>query len=87
MYDGPFCQDLAQQNTQRKVIVGDSGYANTVFLAVFVLLQHVVALVRLHSNQVLYAAPPAYCGHWRPRKHGALQGVQAWLGGRSSVYH
>lgn len=61
---------LANQNTQRKVVVGDSGYANAVFLAVFVLLQHVVALVRLRSNQTLYAAPPAYSGHGRPRKHG-----------------
>ena len=68
---GEQVRDLAQQNTQRKVIVGDSGYANTVFLAVFVLLQHVVALVRLRSNQVLYAAPPAYSGRGRPRKHGA----------------
>jgi hypothetical protein len=61
---------LAKQNTQRKVIVGDSGYANAVFLAVFVLLQHVVALVRLRTNQSLYAAPPPYSGHGRPKKHG-----------------
>ncbi len=62
---------LAKQNTQRKVVVGDSDYANAVFLAVFVLLQHVVALVRLRSNQTLYGAPPPYIGHWRPKKHGA----------------
>ena len=68
---GDQVRTLAKQNTQRKVIVGDSGYANAVFLAVFLVLQYVVALVRLRNNQTLYAAPPPYSGHGCPKKHGS----------------
>lgn len=38
-------------------------------------------LIRLRSNRVLYAAPPAYCGKGRPRKHGnkfSLNDAQTW---------
>lgn len=65
-------QALDAQSTQPKVVVGDSLYANRVFLAIFAVLKTVVALVRLRGNQVLYEAPPPKLPHQRgrPRKHG-----------------
>jgi len=44
--------------TVLSVIIADSGYAKAAFLAAFVGLVNVCALVRLASNRVLYAAPP-----------------------------
>jgi len=40
------------------VVVADSGYANAVFLAAFVGLTGVFALVRVANNRVLYGPPP-----------------------------
>ena len=56
-----------------KVIAADSRYANRVFLAVFVGILRLCALVRLRNNMVLYAQPPKRkAGQLgRPRKHGA----------------
>jgi hypothetical protein len=64
---------LAQQHTRPKVVVADSLYANHVFLAVFLVVQTLVALVRLRRNQTLYEAPPSPVGKRKrgaPRKHG-----------------
>ena len=65
-------QALDQQNSRRKVIVADSLYANAVFLAVFLGLQTVVALVRLRRNLTLYEAPTPKPAKRRgaPPKHG-----------------
>ena len=41
------------------VVVADSGYANAVFLAAFVGLTGVCALVRVANNRVLYGPPPS----------------------------
>ena len=61
---------LDQQSPQPKVVVADSGYANGVFLAVFLLVKTVVALVRLRNNQVVYQAPGPYKGKGRRPVHG-----------------
>ena len=64
---------LDQQNERPKVVVADSLYANKVFLAVFLVVQHVVALVRMRGNANLCEAPkPKPAGsRGAPRKHGA----------------
>jgi hypothetical protein len=63
---------LDQQSSRPKVVVADSLYANQVFLAVFLLVTSVVALVRLRQNLTLYEKPlpkpPGSTG--APRKHG-----------------
>lgn len=63
---------LDQQSSRPKVVVADSLYANQVFLAVFLLVTSVVALVRLRQNLTLYEKPlpkpPGSKG--APRKHG-----------------
>ena len=62
---------LDQHSPRPKVVVADSGYANAVFLAVFLLVQTVAALVRLRNNQVLRQAPGAYQGKGRRPVHGS----------------
>jgi len=55
------------------VIAADSHYAKRTFLAVFVGLPNVFALVRLACNRVLYGPPPPVVGQrpkGRPRVHG-----------------
>lgn len=66
-------QSLAEQNNHPKVVVADSLYANQVFLAVFLLVQNVFALVRLRSTMNLCEAPkPKKPGsRGAPCKHGA----------------
>lgn len=65
---------LAKQNDRLKVVVADSLYGNQYFLAVFLLVTTVVALVRLRSNLRLYEQPvpkpPKSKG--RPRVHGPV---------------
>jgi hypothetical protein len=63
---------LAEQSTRPKVVVGDALYSNTIFLAVFLIVQHVYALVRLRGNRVLYENPPPRKPRQKgcPRKHG-----------------
>lgn len=65
-------QELARRNTNPKVVVGDSLYGNHLFLAVFVLLKQVYALVRLRSNLVFYEQPAPHPKGKRgaPTKHG-----------------
>lgn len=65
-------QALDQSSPRLKVVVADSLYANTVFLAVFLGVQTVVALVRLRRNLTLYEAPTPKPPKSRgaPRKHG-----------------
>lgn len=64
------CLDL--QNKRPKVVVADSLYANMVFLAVFLAVETVLALVRLRRNITLYEQPePKPAGsRGAPRKHG-----------------
>ena len=64
---------LDGQSKRPKVVVADSLYANQVFLAVFLVVQTVVALVRLRQNVILYEQPkPRPAGkRGAPRKHGA----------------
>jgi hypothetical protein len=64
---------LDTQNARPKVVVGDSLYANRVFLAVLLMLRTIWALVRLRRNFTLYEHPPARQPGQRgaPRKHGA----------------
>lgn len=63
---------LDKQGPKRKAVVADSLYSNYVFLAVFLVVTTVVALVRLRSNRVLYEEAPAPTPgqKGRPRKHG-----------------
>ena len=51
-------RELDQRNSKPKVVVADSLYANSIFLAIFLELKNVVALVRMRCNQVLYGPPP-----------------------------
>ena len=66
-------QELDGQNSRPKVVVADSLYANQVFLAVFLVVKHIIALVRLRQNLTLYERPvPKPVGsRGAPRKHGA----------------
>lgn len=65
-------QELDGQNSRPKVVVADSLYANQVFLAVFLVVKTVIALVRLRQNLTLYERPvPKPAGsRGAPRKHG-----------------
>ena len=65
-------KELAERNDRPKVVVADSLYCNVVFLAVFMTVQAVYALVRIRSNRVLYEEPPEHKPgqKGRPRKHG-----------------
>ena len=58
--------------TTPKVITADSRYANRIFLAVFVGILTLCALVRLRNNMVLYGPPPKRKAgqRGRPRQHG-----------------
>jgi hypothetical protein len=64
---------LALRNPKPRVIVADSLYGNHIFLAVFVGLQTVLALVRLRSNQVFFDPPKPHPKGTKgaPAKHGA----------------
>jgi hypothetical protein len=63
---------LDGQNKRLKVVVADSLYANMVFLAIFLVVETVLALVRLRRNVTLYEQPePKPAGsRGAPRKHG-----------------
>jgi hypothetical protein len=65
-------QALAQHNKRLAVVVADSLYANAVFLAVFLVVETVLVLVRLRQNMSLYEQPEAKPAGSRgaPRKHG-----------------
>jgi hypothetical protein len=65
-------QELDQRNSKSKVVVCDSLYGNHIFLAVFVLLKQVYALVRLRSNTTFYEPPKPHPKGKRgaPAKHG-----------------
>lgn len=65
-------QEMDGQNSRPKVVVADSLYANQVFLAVFLVVKNIIALVRLRQNLTLYEQPqPKPTGsRGRPRKHG-----------------
>jgi hypothetical protein len=65
-------QELDQQNCRPKVVVADSLYANQVFLAVFLVVKNIIALVRLRQNLTLYERPvPKPVGsRGAPCKHG-----------------
>jgi hypothetical protein len=66
-------RELDQRDPHPKLVAADSLYANHIFLAIFLEVTHLFALVRMRCNLVLYSAPPP-----RPRgkkgapaKHGA----------------
>jgi hypothetical protein len=63
---------LAERNNRPKVVVADSLYGNAIFLAVFVTVQNLYALVRMRSNRTLYEEPPERQPgqRGRPRIHG-----------------
>jgi hypothetical protein len=63
---------LDQQGPSCKAVIADSLYSNYVFLAVFLVVTTVVALVRLRRNRVLYEAPPERAAQQRGRnrRHG-----------------
>jgi IS4 transposase len=63
---------LAEHNSRPKVVVADSLYCNVTFLAIFLTVQCVYALVRIRSNRVLYEEPPERQPgqRGRSRKHG-----------------
>ncbi len=65
-------QELDQRNSKPKVVVCDSLYGNHLFLAVFVLLKQVYALVRLRSNTTFYEPPKPHPKGKRdaPANHG-----------------
>lgn len=50
-------KELDLRHPKPKVIVADSLYGNHVFLAVFLVVKHAYALVRLRSNLVFYERP------------------------------
>jgi hypothetical protein len=61
------------RNPRQKVIVADSLYGNHIFLAIFLVVQHAYALVRLRSNLVFYERPKPHVkgAKGAPAKHGA----------------
>ncbi len=65
---------LDKQSDRPKVVVADSLYANVVFLAVFLVVKSVEALVRLRRNLTLYEQPNSKPAGSRgaPAKHGAI---------------
>jgi len=66
-------QELDQRNSRDKVVVGDSFYANHLFLKAFEVAKNVKGLVRLRSNSTLYEPPPPQPEGKKgaPPKHGA----------------
>jgi hypothetical protein len=65
-------QELDQRHPNPKVIVEDSLYGNHLFLAIFLELKNVFALVRLRSNLVFYERPKPHVEGKKgaPAKHG-----------------
>jgi hypothetical protein len=63
---------LDQLSERLKVVVADSGFANWLFLSVFLVTKTLAGLVRLRGNQVLYESPPPVTTRQRgrPRLHG-----------------
>lgn len=63
---------LDRRSLRPKVVVADSLYGNVVFLAVFLVVTTVAALVRLRHNLVLYEPPEPKAPGTKgaPRKHG-----------------
>ena len=61
------------RHPKQKVIVADSLYGNHIFLAVFLVVKHAYALVRLRSNLVFYERPKPHMkgAKGTPAKHGA----------------
>jgi hypothetical protein len=61
------------RHPKQKVMVADSLYGNHLFLAIFLVVKHAYALVRLRSNLVFYERPkPRVKGaKGAPAKHGA----------------
>ncbi len=66
-------KELDQRSPKPKVVVADSLYGNHLFLAVFLVVKNVFALVRLRSNQVFYGPPKPHPKGTKgaPAKHGA----------------
>jgi len=66
-------QELDLRNPKPKVVVADSLYGNHVFLAIFLVVKHAFALVRLRCNLVFYERPkpPPKGTKGAPAKHGA----------------
>jgi hypothetical protein len=66
-------EELDVRNPKQKAVVGDSLYGNNIFLAVFLVVKHAFALVRLRCNQVFYERPKPHLKGTRgaPAKHGA----------------
>jgi hypothetical protein len=66
-------EELDVRNPKEKVVVADSLYGNNIFLAVFLVVKHAIALVRLRSTLVLYERPKPHLKGMRgaPAKHGA----------------
>ena len=66
-------QELDQRNARSKVVVGDSLYANHLFLKTFQVVKNVKGLVRLRSNGTFYEppAPQPEGKKGAPPKHGA----------------
>jgi len=65
--------ELDLRNPKPKVIVADSLYGNHIFLAIFLVVKHAYALVRLRSNLVFYERPKPHLKGKKgaPAKHGA----------------
>jgi hypothetical protein len=65
-------RELDQRDAKPKVVTADSLYANCIFLAIFLELKNVFALVRMRCNMVLYGPPPARTKGKKgaPAKHG-----------------
>ena len=61
------------RHPKQKVMVADSLYGNHIFLAVFLVVKHAYALVRLRSNLVFYERPKPHIKGKKgaPAKHGA----------------
>lgn len=55
--DGLQVEEADLRNPKQKVILADSLYGNHIFLAVFLVVKHTNALVRLRSKQVFYGQP------------------------------
>jgi len=66
-------EELDLRHPKQKVIVADSLYGNHIFLAIFLVIKHAYALVRLCSNLVFYERPKPHLKGTRgaPAKHGA----------------
>jgi len=66
-------EELDLRHPKPKVMVADSLYGHHLFLAIFLVVQHAYALVRLRSNLVFYERPKPHPKGKRgaPAKHGA----------------